>query len=311
MFNKIEKTWLGLKSNVDYLASGAKKQPFTVLFLGSVFGFFIGTLSSVGVHLIKDSAMENSGEKFEDVVTTRDDGHLYRLPDDCDMDYTYYLIGRDKGGKLALSAGGSSSMVNVLSADEQKDQREDMQNCLGHLADWAKNDNFKFADDFHYLSNITYSSPVVINDIVDEKQYLRIDIIDGVPSGDAANWRMDKIVKDKDAYNEDGDNKSLYLREFSSAVVGFVDYLQAPQKQEIYYQGEQIKNADQYPVYDYNGLSFAKVMKIYGGATLLSMFMLAGPMGNRSGTGYREREDKRRARINEINQMSGRSKPLM
>lgn len=311
MFNKIEKTWLGLKSNVDYLASGVKKQPFTVLIMGSVFGFFIGTLSNIGVHLIKDSAMENSGEKFEDVVTTRDDGRLYRFPDDCDMDYSYYLIGRDKSGKLALSAGGSSSMVNVLSADKQEDQRKDMQSCMLHLVDWANNKNFKFADDFYYLSNITYSSPVVINDIVDEKQYLRIDIMDGVPSGDAANWRMDKIVKDDDAYNEDGDNTSLYLKAFSDAVVGVADYLRAPHKQELYYQGEQIKNADQYPVYDYDGLSFSKAMKIYGGATLLAMFMLAGPMGNRSGTGYREREDKRRARINEINQMSGRSKPLM
>ena len=55
MFNKIEKTWLGLKSNVDYVASGFKKQPFTVLILGSIIGCMIGAVGNVLTHVIKDS----------------------------------------------------------------------------------------------------------------------------------------------------------------------------------------------------------------------------------------------------------------
>ena len=303
---------MGLKTigAVDYYASSLRNNSFLAVAMSVAMGCLFTLMSAGFTAVVKEINLKDAADDLEN-VTTRQDGFVYGFPSSCDMDYDYYLIAKDNEGEWSLSAGDNLSIVDVLPVDEQQDQYDDVKNCVAHMVDWAKNDKFSFAEEFKYAGNVTYSAPIIIHDINSDENTLRIDVIDGVPFGETSKMRLDKIVAAHDDYEEEGDNTAIYKGEFSKAATGFIEYMDDHQDDEIYFKGEQIKNANRHPVYEYDSMTFKDILWFGGGSLSLSFLFVAGPMTSYRGSAYDARAEKRTARIGELNALSGRDKPLM
>lgn len=118
---------MGLKTIgvVDYYASSLRNNSFLAVAMSVAMGCLFTLMSAGFTSVVKEINLKDAADDLEN-VTTRQDGFVYGFPSSCDMDYDYYLIGKDNEGEWSLSAGDDLSIVDVLSVDEQQDQFDDV-----------------------------------------------------------------------------------------------------------------------------------------------------------------------------------------
>ena len=302
---------LRLQGAVDYIKSGFGVAPDLTLLRAALTGAVVSVVGAVFIGVVNDADMNDASEYFEDQLTIRNDGQVYKFPDSCDMDYDYYLIGKDASGKAIIAAGASDELIDVLPLGEQKSQFYKVKSCLTDLGDDLKVGDYNFSEQFFYVANVTYSSPFILQNAAQDEKSLKMDILVLFPCGCGESWRLDNTVRAADDYNVKGGNDAIYKREFATAAAGFAAYEQAQAKTDVYLDGALIKNTDQYPVYTDPELTMKGIIGLMGGSFLLSLGLMVGPFGSREGTGYCDRSAARRKKMVELKIMDGRDGPLM
>lgn len=306
MLNKIKIGWTRFVGVLDYFAtpwmdSPARSGLLTLAFgaIGGVYGSAIWSSSVDGD--MREAPVDELAEQVEFYTN----GHLMQFPDNCGLEDSYILLSKDAEGKMQISKG-DNWFSQLQTPDEQSRLIDDVDDCMDSLSKWAAKGNFDFADDFYYASNAKYASPFLVNDINAGEQRLHIDIIDRDVDD------LEDIVEDRDDYNAEGDNTSLYQEEFAKAQQSWAAYKANAQSANVYFdKSGEIKNADKYPKYDHDSVTARDALGLFGYSFIAGFLLISGPLSTRWGTGYNRRVENRDEKINQLKSMSGRDRPIL
>lgn len=282
--------WINTKGFVDYYKSGINSETqFGTIFLGTVLGGVI-TLATA---IIKDEGRFSAASSVEDQIDLRQGGHIVRFPDNCGLDDDIYLLYKEDN---VLQIGrGRSGGAFVKPLDEQQDIQDDIRDCMDDMSDWIAKGNMNFMEELHYADVLEYSSPIVIQDAYDGDQELLIDIME---TSDGFSKSLDKNIKKSDAYDDEADNRSLYVDAFSKLEDAWAPYDKNDIKKQFYYDGQELKATKTLPVYEYKPLRLTDLFYSVGAGLLIVGGVLFGPGGYRDSGYHKRAEQRQKAKAN-------------
>jgi hypothetical protein len=298
--------WIKFSGGVDKIASGLAYDPLGKVMGGAVIGAILGTFMTLVVGAYKEEGAQDFSDSVDQDMQIFEDGTLMRFPDVCGLDDNYYLISQKPKSGLEISRG-NYDYSHVLTAKEQRGVADEISSCMDAMRGWARKGNFEFANEFRHIPNVEYSEAGLVQDHADATIHLHKDISE-VSENDRKS--MHNIIKAQDDYVEDGDNSGLYHAAFNAASQSWNNYNRHANDAEVYYNGDEIKNADQYEKYEYSSVGYLDWAKTVGGVGLLALFMMAGGDTRRSNA-YETRAAKRRERLSAIKSLSGRDTPIL
>lgn len=298
---KIKANMLRAYGALDYFFSGLFYKGEQKLTKSLVFGMTGGFMLALGAALVKNDNLGDFSEDFNDTATYSD-GVLLKMPDYCGLD-DYYLLSKGPNGRMQIGKESRSDLSHVLNREQQSDHVDEIDDCMETLKDWSEDDNYKFAEDFKFRSAVEHSDVALIYSVNGEKSYLYRDVLND--SEDVLT--IEEWAQTHDNYKERGNNDALYKQRFDDAARHWDKFKVKRSHADYYYtEDNQIKNADQYEVYNYKGLGFLGLFNslFY---TSLALYLVAGasPISRRSDE-YHKRAEQRRNKINALNQLAGR-----
>ena len=307
MLKKIQIGWLRFKGGVDYFASGLKDNTFEIFILGGLMGSLIGGIMTAFPAFVKESGLHSAADNFEEQVNIEQGASLYKFPEDCDMGDNHYLISKKMDGGVQISRG-NHKFSEILPIDEQREVTNAAADCMDAISTWASKGNYKFADEFTFVSDVSYSSPILVDDInSDEALTLHIDIQE---ENSEAPDKLETVVKALDGYDADNDNTALYADEFAKASTAWKSYMKGQNARDPYFEGDEVKHAQNYPTYEYDSLTFKQGLTLFGTGMFATLLFFAGPASTRW-SDYDDRERARDKKIADLKVMSGRDKPIL
>lgn len=309
MLRRLKAGWIRTQAVADYFFTGLKAELIPAAIMTAIWGTVMSWAATSTLETFKNGDKYAASEELKEQVTFAENAALMRFPDNCDLGSGYYFISKKAGGGLELSQG-NSRFTEILPISTQKELNEDIGDCMDTMRKWVKKDRLSFADEFYFVGEQSYSSPIIVTDINTGKQSLHKDILENkVENPDD----LEEVVKGHPNYAEDGDNYSIYAAEFQKASDVWDQYVAQQNGKDPYFKGETIKDAAAYPEYKHDSLTDADSDALWGLSLSLTFLFLIGPntTARRRSTGYQERKDKRAAQMAQLKVMDGRDTPIL
>lgn len=292
--------WIRLKGAADFVGSSFLSIFKISNILPTFVASFIASLYATGIYInVKEEPYNDHTDHMEADVSQYRDGHILRVIDNCTAKDRYYLLSKraDDSYEISVKRGDAAQ---IIPHDQQEEIVKDISECMDTLAEWAKDDNYNFADEFYYASGIEYAEPVYITDTNDSYTGLYKDLLD---IDDIDN--LEDVVEDHDDYDSDQDNLSLYKQEFEKAQQTWSRFEKDFAKRDLYFNNDgEVKNPDKYPQHSFESASATDVLKVWGTSVLITA-LICGAITLTNNASYHSRAARRRSDAAKAKQIQG------
>lgn len=298
----IKAGWIYLSGSADFIFShfmAALKPGVAWLFTGAC-SLFSTVFLTTAYMANKYDALYDHSEYMDQDLTERDDGQLIKFPDVCSADDGYYLLSKASDGKMEISKA-SGSLASLTNIKGQDDFVEDLDECMETVSKWAAKENYNFADEFYYASDVSYTEAVYV-DFNDGTGALYKDI-----TVDVDFDSLLETVEDHDSYNDDAKsyNLPLFKAEFDKARNAWEIFKDNRTQKDFFFDADdKLKSLEDFPKYKFEHVTGGEVLTAMSFNAGIGVFLSGVILG--AGSGYRSRKEARQKKLDTINALKGR-----
>ena len=303
----IKSSWIRFKGGADYYLSGLfydfPKPVVTAGILGAVIGSGLAFVSALWSY----DQVNSFSDDVDQEMKVSEDGTLFSFPDNCGLDDNHYLVSKKPGGGYEIGRD-DHRMSLVLPVEEQQKIVKKASECMDVMRSWALKGNYEFMDDVTFTDNVPYTEAGVITVKDSGNAYLYKDIVldDGNKPSSLAS-----TAKASDEFVENGDNALLYSNQFSKMSNAWREAVRHIDMDEVYFEGNKIKNIDSYQHYEFDKPDLAMWTNMMAGSAFAIFFAFGTFSDTPRGSNYRRRKDARDEQLAALDALSGRDKPIL